>query len=66
MSIGLMRAVSLQFMEMCIKSLYSTGTALPCSCNTHMLQCAAQAAIRRPKVGFSLNLCGRARFMHLE
>lgn len=25
MSIGLMRAVSLQFMEMCIKSLYSTG-----------------------------------------
>ena len=25
MSVGLLRAVSLQFMEMCIKSLYSTG-----------------------------------------
>ena len=29
MSVGLLRAVSLQFMEMCIKSLYSTGDHPP-------------------------------------
>ena len=30
MSVGLLRAVSLNFMDMCIKSLYSTGRVLPC------------------------------------
>lgn len=28
MSVGLMRAVSFDFMEMCVKSLYSTGRLL--------------------------------------
>lgn len=30
MSVGLMRSVSFDFMEMCVKSLYSTGTDHPC------------------------------------
>ena len=34
MSVGLLRAVSLNFMDMCIKSLYSTGTLAP-----HQLEC---------------------------
>ena len=33
-SIGMLRAVSLDYMEKCVKSLYSTGTVqLPCFCS---------------------------------
>ena len=32
MSVGLLRAVSFDFMEMCVKSLYSTGAHLACPC----------------------------------
>ena len=31
MSVGLLRAVSFDFMEMCVKSLYSTGLPFPLS-----------------------------------
>lgn len=49
MSIGLLRAVSFDFMEMCVKSLYSTGASiLPCpSC--HIIQCFVRIKSIQPE-----------------
>lgn len=54
MSVGLMRAVSFDFMEMCVKSLYSTGK-LYCPSGHHLMMQVSGACTKEARVAPKLH-----------